>query len=550
MEDQELQAQQAGEEELSQAKDIFKSFTKTLKTLNVYPKQNPISQKFISELEEKFTSFLNTYGDLKLAVEQFAFVYKGKEVFYSEERTENLALCLFIDGVREFSFLQGLTRDELEAFIDIAKGVPKGDNSEDDMVTLLWEREFEHIGYFVPEDVVEESMMDEDLVFQESSGEVSATVQGADYSDLTIIPASIDLEIQPFSDDELKELKAELALLESENLMKYTLDMFLDLMRAEKDIVTSSYYAKGLVTLMEVWTANGNAPPVLNLVKNIIGLLGELKTQEKKDALKKTIEKLSTLEMIEWFILHSKQKEILEEYLALISPYAVRNLIAILGEVEDRRLRRFVCGLLIDASSSQIEVFGEFLSDSRWFLVRNIVMILGSSKHPKAVKFIEGVIGHPEAKVRRECIKSLESIGGEEVKRPLMRMLGDEDSSNRTGVIKALRRFDGEDVLKVVKDNIARDDFKKKPFPEKREFLETFGAIGKQDAFPLLQGFFRKKGFFKRDENLELRAAAAYGLAYVPTDEARRLLEGEADSKKSLLREACVASLKMAQRQK
>jgi HEAT repeat protein len=547
-EEQQEQKPEITEEELSQARDLFKTFTKSIKTLNVYPKQNPIAQKFLTELFAKFDAFLNKYGDLKLDVEQFSLTYKGKEVFYSDERQDNLPLGLFVDGIREFSFNAGLTAEEMETFIDIFLAAPQEKNPEDDIVTLLWEKELEHISYFVPEDVTDdETTIEEEFLSGAAPGASTETVQGASYSDLTIIPAGIDMEIEPFSDDELRELKAEIGALEPEKLLSATRDIFFELLQSERDISGFAVYVKGLLLLMELWKERQNAGQFLEVIRKAESVLQALGEEEQRTALRKVLERAAEPELLQWFIANSGEKEGMDEYLALIAPYAVDALIHVLAENENRKVRRAICNVLAGIAAKELAPFEKFIKDERWFLVRNIVMILGLSKNPSSLDMVEAALKNQDVRVRRECIKALEILGTDRAGPLLRTLLDDPDSTTRTFAIKALRRFPGQESLEAVTGYISRPDFGKRPFPEKREFLELLGLLGGEQALPLLEKFFRKKSIlFGRDDTLELRAAAAYGLGYVPGERAQELLKSESASKRSLLKEACAASLRVS----
>ncbi len=98
----------------------------------------------------------------------------------------------------------------------------------------------------------------------------------------------------------------------------------------------------------------------------------------------------------------------------------------------------------------------------------------------------------------------------------------------------------------LVKKNISAMDFPSRAFEEKREFLEAFGFLGGQSAFPLLKNFFSIRGGSIKWR--ELRAASAFGLAHVPLAEADRMLKAGARSRKRMLKTACVLSLELRQK--
>ena len=65
----------------------LRNITKTVKTFNVYSKDNPIYQKFATELSEKFNAFFESSDELKIDIEQYSLLYKESEVYRSEEKT-------------------------------------------------------------------------------------------------------------------------------------------------------------------------------------------------------------------------------------------------------------------------------------------------------------------------------------------------------------------------------------------------------------------------------------------------------------------------------
>jgi hypothetical protein len=533
-------------DELAIISDVFKTFTKTLKAFNVYPKDNPIYKKFATELYQKFESFFSGKEDLLLSVEQFSLFYKGHEIFHSDDRTDNLALFLFMDGIREICFQRGLTFEEIVDLIDVLRFAPKEENLDDDIVTLLWEKDMEHLSYFVPEDVDEGEMEAEQDFIPEGSVETATTASGATYSDVTIKPVAFDLKVEPLSAEEKNALRDEATRQDRDYLLAAALELFFELMPLEDDISNFVVFVKNIKRIADMKMESNRITEVVEMLKRLKAFSTSLRITEKKDAIRDVINKFGSVEDIKKVLGSPVAPETLDEYLLTLGTDSINSMIEVLGELEDRKLRRLLCNVLAECAIKDMELFGKFLKDGRWFLVRNIVMILGMTKDARAVKFIEQVVSHPELRVRREAIKALESIRAPEARRPLMAFLRDDDSTARVNALRALRRYGDGELLKFLREQIENEDFKLKPFAEKREFLDAFGEVGKDEAFPVLSGFFKKKGFFRRDENLELRASAAYGLGRIGTPEAIAMLESEANSKKSLLREACQRALKGA----
>jgi len=222
MEEEGLGAQ-IDEQTLGLVRDIFRTLTKTVKTFNVYPNDNPIYRKFAADLFEKFSAFFEANEELPVEVRQHSLWYREQEVFHSEERTDNVALLLFADGIRQISFHRGLTPDEVVVFIEIlmrAQGVETRD--EDDIVTLLWEKNIKSMSYRAVEDRVDENLLlDEEIVWDGPQDEEDSAGEGrmAEPSAKMAMPSFLRGISLPVSTEELAGVKGEISGLREEFLL-------------------------------------------------------------------------------------------------------------------------------------------------------------------------------------------------------------------------------------------------------------------------------------------------------------------------------------------
>ena len=527
--------------------DIFRTLTKTVKTFNVYPKGNPIYQKFAAELSEKFDAFFGSNDDLLLDVEQFSLLYKGKEVFYSEDKTDNIALALYVDGIREICFHKGISLGEIVDFIEILRLAPREENVEDDIVTLLWEKDFEHVSYFVPEEVDEMDLsLEKDILPADGLAE-NVAARGAIYPEPTTRP-SVDLKEEELTSDEVAAIKSEAEHMDRDYLLGSAVELFLELMLSEKEMSSYGTYLKNISWVADLKMKEKDYGGLLDILEKLRHFSESAAVPEQKRAVDDVIREMGNLEDMRLMFKAGAGTDILARYLSLLGSGSISEMIEILGELEDRRMRRFLCGVLAGFAVADMKAFEGRLDDGRWFLVRNLVMILGMTKDVRAVKVIGKVVKHPEVRVRREIVRALKTIHSPDSKVVLMSFIEDSDPGVRIDALTALRRYGGADVFSALKKIIAGEDFRERSFNEKRETLDAFGDLGKEEAFPVLAALFRKKGLFEREENVELRACAAYGLSHVGTGEAVSLLEKEKDSKRDILREACRKALRAVRR--
>jgi len=530
------------EKDLILIRDIFITMTKTLKTFKAYPPNNPIYQKFAAELLEKFNSYFEINDTLPLTVEQFSLLFNGKEVFRSEDRNDNIALMLFVDGIREICFYRGITLDELISFVDVFKVMSEGQNLEDDVVTLLWEKNIGHITYSVSEGFIEEELpVDNELLMVESDDE--RTPLGATYIDAVLTPLVLDFKAGSVSSNELGTLRHEAERLEADNLLSEAAELFLELMTTEKDIEGFRDLSKNIGIIINIMFDKDYIDKTIEILSKVEAILGSGVTSEHEKIINEIIAMAGSEDKIKKLFAGDRNPETIQTYLLLLNKNAIPVLLTILRELEDRKMRRFLCNILSIIGKQDIEAFASGIHDDRWYLVRNTLMILGMIKDPAAIKYIEGALHHPELRVKKEAVRALESIGSEQIKGPLMTALNDNDPGVRTGALKVLRRFGDKKLFELMKERILASNLKERPFTEKREIFETLAETGKEMAFPILSEFFKKKGLFKRTETEELRACAAYGLGVLGTEESIALLKKGMGAKEGIVSDVCKKAL-------
>jgi HEAT repeats len=539
-------ALEVNEEELGIVRDIFRTITKTVKTFSVYPRDNPIYQKFTSEVFEKFTAFFETSEELSVAVEQYSLMYKTKEVFHSDEKTDNIAMLLYADGLRQIDFYKGISADEIIDFVDILRLAPKSEaDDEDDIVTLLWEKNIRNMGYTAVDDTVNDDLaVEESLQIEASNGDnVENISEGAALSDSSLSAFSHEEGGAPSLGGEQDLLKEELPWLQESSLLDSAVDLFFDLFSTEVDSDAFPETMHNIGRILDMRMQKKEVKAAIRILEGLKEISAVYRSPGQTEMISTVFLKAASPENLMALIEFSTIDDI-RSYLLLLERNALSTIVTVLGDLQDRKKRRILCDILAETGRQDIPVLSEALADERWYLVRNIVMILGMTREPAAVPHLQKVLKHPDLRVRRETVRALDSIHTEEAKKLLLAGVSDSDLSVRISCLKSLRRFRDPALFQFFKKSASREELRKKPFAEKKETLETLAVLGGEDALPVLSDLFRKEKLIEKDEITELRASAAYGLGLIGTQEALSLLEKETRSRKSILREACLKAIK------
>ena len=89
--------------------------------------------------------------------------------------------------------------------------------------------------------------------------------------------------------------------------------------------------------------------------------------------------------------------------------------------------------------------------DPRWYVVRNAVQLAAGMRDPELVRQLERLRRHPDVRVRREIVRTLDTFGGEAAAlQVLAKAVSDEDSSVRTLAARSLGRHGGREYEAVV----------------------------------------------------------------------------------------------------
>ena len=156
---------------------ILYNLAKTSRSFGFYHRDNKAIENFTKELFDGFEAFLTTHGAIRLGVGADRFTFHGDEVYHDADRENGMPFRLFRDGVRAIQFKPGLTRPEMDEILDILskRGSTGRAAEEDDLVTLLWQKSFEHITYVAVEgfthDLHAAGSFDDDGRPQADSGE-------------------------------------------------------------------------------------------------------------------------------------------------------------------------------------------------------------------------------------------------------------------------------------------------------------------------------------------------------------------------------------------
>lgn len=561
----------AAKEELASVKDVLQFLIKASRTLKLYMHNNPIHQKFLKELQEKFSAHLGQYHQMPVQVKQFQFLF-GEEVIYENtNRVESLALRLYVDGIREVSFHEGLELAEIVDFLEALGRDAASAQADDDLATILWEKGFAHISYLISEEdlpsneelsVKESSDGDLAQAFQKEVGSTQAAPEAAVASAVSQEAQAIEIKkpdltyhnIYSLSDEEISKIKNDMQVEADKDLLGEMIQILTAILQIEQETKDCEEVVKILEEMLDLMINRGDLFHACRILESFRGLLeGEVKMPTRHQALlQAAIERAGSVERIQNIrgMLNAgeaKDPDQFHHYVVLLHANAVKPLIDLLGTLNRMKPRRMLCEALAELAKDEVSILAHRLNDPNWFVVRNIINILGKIGKESVVEFLIPLIDHPELRVRKELIRVLEVLPGTQAKESLARFLWDEDRALRIQAARSLARWKVAEASGILLEVIKASDFAQRDFFEKKEIFDALGRVGEEDIIPFLRQILKKSSWFQfsgRAKLEELRLCAVMALKRMKTSEAIEVLREGAALRNKAVCQACKRVLK------
>lgn len=559
------------DEELLLARDLTGALIRTIKTYRFYPADNPSVKGFRDQLLKKAQFFLNKYQSFALQIGEYELSFKGRMLYENRDVKASLAFLLYKDGLRELRFSKGVEEWEVHGLIDLIKRADNINQLEDDLVTMIWEKDFTHISYLATDEFLEETpvvvpenldQFRKNLIFKPIAHHVEVDPlegEGGEEVDInaflakTVQDPSFDSSnrgVYFLTPDEVEVLRKEVESEVDPAFVFNITDIIFEILAIEKEREAFQDAAHILGKILDALLTLGEFRKAGDLLKRIYFIL---KIYDLKDwqveIIRELIESAGDVPRIERIgrVLEREEGVRLEEvsaFLVLLQRSSIKPLINLLGELKNSKTRRVICDALSEIGKNAIELFISFIDDRRWFLVRNITYILGRIGQEQALPAIQKAFNHDDVRVRREAVQAFGIIGGPKAVGLLVKALSDDDVRIRSMAATNLGKMGKPAALIPLLEVVQSKEFQKKESSEVKSFFDAIGMVGSNEAIPVLQQILERKSWLGRGTTDELRSGAASALAMIGSPEARAILEAGRESKDTDIRTACLQALR------
>ena len=566
--------------EVTSVKRLLALLDKTSKSCRTYGATNPVAQKFFNQLFEELSTHLATYSRLAFLAQRSELYFNGEIVYKSEQdaSNESIAFKLYSDGVRELTFLEGITAESLSYLLDSLWDSLDPEENDDDIVTRLWSKNLSTITIVTAEEVARSSTGEDafalptvkamaapesslrDLLDQEQAKSKAEQSSGTDGSNPSAGKAAsrfksglVGYEVL---EEELAVLAKEIQAESSRDNTIYLLDMLTAILASEKTPALLTKLFGLWETIIDSLIAHGKWSAVdsmLELLHAATEVRSDLRDDHKTQlaALLENFARPERMKTIETYLnkLPDATADGLQPVLLSMAPSAVPALCALLSNLHSSSHQRIVIQTIEILAKDQPDAVLRGLSDRRPQYVKNLLSILLKWNNPRFADAIEKLVRYPDVLVRKEVVRAIGILRPNGNGTKLLSCLNDAEESVRFAALKLLASGQYKAPYSSWTSLVSADIFMDRTLSEKRAVFHAMRATCGDEVIPFFESLFTEWSWTNRKKKEELAALAAEALGKLATPAALASLGLGQKKGSASVRQACTLALAQTQRQ-
>lgn len=559
--------------------DMLRVFDKAIKAHQLYLPNNPTYQKAMTNARVAIEPLWDHTGSLVFQVTDTALKWYGATVnSHPEKGGDSLPWLLFKDGLRELTLLPGFEDEEMERFLAIIPRVRHAQPHEDDLLTILWEQDFQCLKYRYIEindpaaplspdaspgrwpapagathdppshaidDAKEEAQTETTAGSAASPAKPSGVVSMEDF----------DSSLYFLDPNEITYLKQETDREYSLDLRRLAVMALLDIFELQVDPLVRDEVAGDLEALILHLLSAGQFSSVAFLLKELDGTMQrarELRPQDRErlgqlaDRLSHPDALLQMLQALE----ESTQlpdKEDLAQLFVQLKPTALGPLLDQIDRTQNSDLRPLLEASAERLAQSNTSELVRLVKDAKPAVAREAIRRAGAMRTAAAVPSLGEVLqSDVERPIRAAAVTALTNIGTPGALSALEAALSDPERDIRLSTYRALTARAHRPALAKVQALVTGKGARQADRTERIALFELYGTICGEAGVTVLDPIMNAKssGLFGKKEDPEMRACAAIALGKIDSDTARRALQRSSSDKDPIIRNAVSRALR------
>jgi HEAT repeat protein len=540
----------------AQVEELLTLIGKALRAVQLYLPNNPVYQRAVENVRASCRKLWTATPDLVLDVQETELRWEGNVVYSHDQKNESIAWTLFKDGVRSVTLRPGVEEVELVRFMQVLhQARTLQPDAADDLLTLLWQEDFQFLSYTFREIQLEagQQIEAEQPTSNPSPVEVQQQIQQEAPPQREVVSIDeFDTTLYFLEDQEIGYLQGEVEREYAQDLRHNVLSMLFDLL----ELQTYGTVRAELIAIIENFIpyllGSGDFHSVSFVLRELRVVLerGKELIPEHRTSLGAIPARLSQTEALSQLLqaldeatMHPSEDE-LGELFRELQPEAIVTLagwVSRLGNEQVRTLVKRSAERL--ASQNPAEVL-KALASSDAATALEMVRLAGRLRLPAAPEGMGRLLDSGDREMKLAVVDALTSIASPMALRLLEGAVEDPERDVRIAALRFLSSRGHRGAFQRVEAAVTGGKLRHADLTEKIAFFEAFGALAGAAGVAVLEKILVPRGLLGRREDVESRACAAMALGKMRSAEARAVLERAGQDKEALVRNAVSRALR------
>ncbi len=533
--------------------DTLKLFAKAVRAHQLYLPNNPMHARAIDAVRESFATLWENTDSLTVQITDSDLRWFARPVLDEPGRTsDSLPWMFFKDGIRELSMHSGFEGDELIVLLDMIQRARLGSADDDDLLTLLWEHDFDFLQYRYVDVSLMSGVVVEPIPRHEPVDRVASPITAEGGEKELLSSASVarmdeyDSTLYFLDDGEIQYLNDEIRKDFSGDLRAHVIASLLDTFEIETDptvreevlgildglfllLLSLTQFRTAAYLIREAAVTAARAPELVDSQRRRLVALGERLTDA--DALEQLLIALEDTP------LRPPQNDLNELFMQL-RPNALETVLGWIARTRNTELRALLEGAGSRLASSHSAELVRLISIDDTVVAFEAIRRSGAMRATAAVPALSKTIAHGEPELRLAAATALAEIGTPGAMQALENALVHADREVRIATVRALAAQPYTAAAPKIQEILRSKELRESNLSEKMAFFEAYGELCGDEGVSFLDGILNARRLFGRRGNPELRACAAMALGKAGTQRAIEALQRAGADADPLVRNA------------
>lgn len=539
----------------AQVEELLSLIGKGLRAVQLYMPNNPVYQRAIENVRVACRKIWQATEDLVLDVQETDLRWESNVVYSHDQKNESISWTLFKDGVRSVTLRPGVEDVELIRFMQVLhQARTLAADAADDLLTLLWQEDFQHLSY----------------TFRELSLDAGSPIETEEAP--TASPADVRHQVEqeappqrePVSVDEFDTTlyfleDKEIAYLQSEVEREYAQDLRHNVLSLLFDLLELQTYGTvraELISIVENFIpyllGSGDFHSVAYILRELRGVLqsGRELIPEHRAALEAIPARLSQpealsqlLQSLDEAMVHPTEEE-LGDLFKELKPEALMTLASWVSRLSNERVKTLVKRSAERLATQNAAEVLKALASTDTSTALEMVRLAGRLRLNGAPEGMGRLLEGGDREMKLAVVDALTSIASPTALRMLEAAVEDSDRDVRIAAVRFLSSRGHRGAFQRIESMITGGKLRQSDLTEKMAFFEAFGGLAGSAGIGMLERLLLPRGLLSRREDAETRACAAMALGRMKSPEARAVLERASQEKDALVRNAVSRALR------